>query len=94
LVGPAHWSGDSRRSISTQDVPAPQIWKMTPSGEQPVQITKHGSLDAQESPEGRRLLYRLAQRCGTVRASGALQADAGSRRWRRGNCRPATHFEL
>jgi Tol biopolymer transport system component len=58
LVGPPHWSGDSqwiyfysRRSGS------PQIWKITSSAEQPVEITRNGGFDAQESPDGKHLYY-------------------------------------
>jgi Tol biopolymer transport system component len=57
-VGPPHWSGDSRWIYFHSRLSGRhQIWKMTSSGEHPVQITKNGGFDAQESPDGKYLYY-------------------------------------
>ena len=58
IAGPPHWSADgqwiyfmSRRSGAFQ------IWKTTPAGEHPTQVTRNGGFEAQESPDGKFIYY-------------------------------------
>jgi len=34
-----------------------QVWKMTPAGEHPTQVTRNGGFEAQESPDGKCIYY-------------------------------------
>ena len=58
IAGPPHWSSDgqwiyfmSRRSGSAQ------VWKVTPTGEHPTQVTRNGGFEAQESLDGKFVYY-------------------------------------
>jgi Tol biopolymer transport system component len=58
VVGPPQWSGDGRWIYFMTDRSGSyQIWKMSSSGEHPVQITRQGGFEVQESPDGRDLYY-------------------------------------
>ena len=58
IAGPPHWSVDgqwiyfmSRRGATFQ------IWKVTPNGEHPTQVTRNGGFEARESLDGKFLYY-------------------------------------
>jgi Tol biopolymer transport system component len=58
LVGWGNWSHDGKWIyFGSNRSGTLQIWKMDPNGDNSVQITRNGGLEAQESPDGKYLYY-------------------------------------
>ena len=52
------WSRDGNWIYFVLGFPAsPQIWKMSPGGGQPIQVTRNGGFQPKESPDGKFLYY-------------------------------------
>ncbi len=70
----ASWSPDGRRVVYSARVSGrPQLWVITPSGADPIQITTEGGQDPVWSPDGRFIAYAFNGRVYLMDADGAIR---------------------